>query len=86
MEMLSVMIAYSMTIYFLVDLLLNFLPEMDYLIVLDLYVVYLLYTGCKILPININGSLNRTVAILSAVMIFLPVLLHLVLNLLLPNM
>lgn len=85
-EALYTLIPYSMTIYIVVDILLTILPEMDYLIVLDIYVVYLIYTGCRALGIESKGSLTRAVAILSVVMILLPILLYLVLNLLLPNM
>lgn len=83
---LRILIAYSMTIYIVVDVLLTILPGMDYLIILDMYIVYLLYTGCKVFGIESKGSLSRAVAILSVVVVLLPIILHLVLNLLLPNM
>ena len=83
---LRILIAYSMTIYIVMDVLLTILPGMDYLIILDMYVVYLLYTGCKVFRIESKGSLSRAVAILSVVVVLLPIILHLVLNLLLPNM
>ncbi len=85
-NILRPLIAYSMTIYIVVDVLLTILPGVDYLIVLDMYVVYLLYTGCKVFGIKSKDSLSRAVVILSVIVVLMPVLLHLVLNLLLPNM
>ncbi len=84
--LLSTLVAYSMTVYFAVDILLTLLPSMSYLQIFNLYIIYLLYTGCKELDIQARGSLNRAVVILSVTMVALPFLLRLVLKLLFPNM
>lgn len=80
------LVTYSMTVYFAMDILLTLIPSMSYLQILNLYVIYLLYTGCKTLDIQMRGSINRAVVILSATMVALPMLLRLVLKLLFPNM
>ena len=80
------LVTYSMTVFFAVDILLTLLPSMSYLQILNFYVIYLLYTGCKTLDIQIRGSINRAVFILSVTMVALPVILRLVLKLLFPNM
>lgn len=87
-EILTVytLVTYSMTVYFAVDILLTLLPSMSYLQILNFYVIYLLYIGCKTLDIQNRGSINRAVVILSVTMVALPVILRLVLKLLFPNM